>query len=418
MTPTTDEDGDDARSGWDHKLWAVPLVVAMGLLALLALSYLGSILHPQRNLHGFPLALVDSDRGASGAEVIDRVRAALPPDRVRWQLVTADEADRLMSLGEIYGAIIVPEDFGARLSALADPGPGTGTPPNLEVRTNPRAGTTATTLTTQLLTPVLDDLSRRLGTATTERARASGVPLSDAALVTLTDPVRIEVTQFAPLPEGTANGISAFYYTLLVVFAGFTGAQLINVGVDSVTKDDPSVSPWHALLFKWALVAVVALVMAGAYQFIAAALGMPIEHRLALYFFSAAASLAVGMTALAVLAVVATVASALRLPVLNNLGMPINMLVFMALGLPSSGGIMPIEATPMLYRALAEFEPMHQVYLGIRSILYFDARLAAGLTRALVMCTIGVTSAIVIGVLTTLGYDRLRARLTLPTAKQ
>ncbi len=417
MTPTTDGDGEDAPSGWDHKLWAVPLVIAMGLLSLLALSYLGSILHPQRNLHDFPLLLVNNDRGEYGGEVAQRVRAAFAPDQVRLRITDAAEADRQLSLADVYGAIWIPEDFSARLTALTQPGPGPATSPSIEVQTNPRAGTTAVTLTTQLITPVLDGINRELGTTVTERARTGGVPLTDAALITLTEPVHVAVTQYAALPEGTANGISAFYYTLLVVFAGVTGSQLINVGVDTVTQGDPTISPWRALLFKWALMAVVALAMAGSYQLIASALGMPIGHRLTLYCFSVFAALAMGMTALANLAVVSTLASALRLPVLNNLGMPINMLIFIALGLPSSGGIMPIEATPPLYGALAEFEPMHQVYLGVRSILYLDARAAAGLTRALAMCGIGVVSAIVVGVLTTLGYDRLRARLAHPATE-
>ncbi|MFI5777270.1 YhgE/Pip domain-containing protein [Nocardia sp. NPDC051570] len=410
MTWTTDEDGEDTRPGWDHKLWAIPLIIAMGLLSLLALSYLGSVLHPQRNLHDYPLTLVNNDRGEYGGEVAERVRGALPHDQVRLQVTDAAEADRLMSLGSVYGSIVIPEDFSARLTALAEPGPGPAAPPGIELQTNPRAGATAVTLTTQLLTPVLDGINRQLGTAATERARTGGVPLSDAALVTLAEPVRIEATQHAPLPEGTANGISAFYYTLLVVFAGFTSSTLINVGVDTVLANDQTLSRWRALLFKWALIAVVALVMAGCYQLIASALGMPIDHRLALFCFSTFASLAVGMTALANLAVVATVASALRLPVLNNLGTPINMLAFIALGLPSSGAIMPIQAVPRLYGALAEFEPMHQVYLGVRSILYFDALAAAGLTRALVMCTVGVVFAVVVGVLTTLGYERWQAR--------
>ncbi|MFF0491215.1 YhgE/Pip domain-containing protein [Nocardia sp. NPDC004068] len=410
MTSTTDENDTDDGSRWEHKTWAVPLVIAMGLLTLLALSYLGSVLHPQRNLHDFPLALVNTDRGSEGALVAEQVRAAFPAGRIQWHVVDAAESDRLMSVGNIYGAIVIPEDFSDRLAALTRPAAGTGTAPGIELRTNPRAGTTAIALTTQLLTPVLTEVDKRLGGTTTEQARANEVVMSDAALVTLSSPAQVTTTQFAPLPEGTANGISAFYYTLLVVFAGFTSSMLINIGVDTVTRDDPKVNRWRALLFKWALIAVVALVMAGCYELIAYWLGMPVDHRLTLFGFSMFASLAVGMTALANLAVVSAVASALRLPVLNNLGMPINMLVFIALGLPSSGGIMPVQATPRLYGALAEFEPMHQVFLGVRSILYFDARAAAGLTRALVMCSVGVCFAIVVGMLATLGYERLQAR--------
>ncbi|MEG8179208.1 DUF3533 domain-containing protein [Nocardia terpenica] len=396
-------------SRWDHKLWAIPVVVAMGLLSLLAVSYLGSVLDPERNLHDFPLVLVNDDRGEHGRAVADEIVAALPDGQVRLQVTDAAEAERQLSLGNTYGEIVIPADFSARLDALVRPAAERGTPPTVEVHTNPRAGTTAVTLTQSLINPALNRVNADLGARTLERARANGVPLSEAALVTLGTPLRVTTTPYDPLPEGTANGISAFYFTLLVVFAGFTSSMMVYVGVDTALADGPPVSRWRALLFKWALIGVVALVMAGLYQAIATGLGMPVAHHLILYCFSAFASLAIGMTALANLTVVASVATALRAPVLNTLGMPVNMLLFIALGLPSSGGIMPVQATPRPYGVLSRFEPMHQVFLGVRSILYFDARAAAGLTRAVAMCTLGVGLAVVLGVLATIGYDRVRA---------
>ncbi|MFI9503263.1 YhgE/Pip domain-containing protein [Nocardia sp. NPDC052566] len=410
MTPTAEDTSEGAPTTRDNTLWAVPLIVAMGLLSLLALSYLGSILDPQRNVHDFPIALVDADRGEYGRMVADEVIASLPADQVRWRVTDRAQAESLMSVGKIYGTVVIPEDFSARLSALSGAAAGDGRAPVVEVRTNPRAGSTATMLTVQLVTPALERVDQRLGVAATDRARANGVPLSDAALVALGRPIDIAVVEYRALPEGTANGISAFYYTLLVVFAGFTGSALVNAGVDAAVQNEPDISRWRVLLYKWELIAVVALVMSGIYQLIATALGMPVNHPVALYCFAAYASLAIGMTAMAVITLVSTVASAIGLPVLNTLSMPINMLVFLALGLPSSGGIVPIEAAPRVYGLLSEFEPMHQVFLGVRSILYFDAQADAGLSRAVVMCTLGTVFAIVVGVVGTIGYERFRAR--------
>ncbi|MCP9624719.1 DUF3533 domain-containing protein [Nocardia otitidiscaviarum] len=393
----------------EHQLWAVPLLVAMGLLSLLALSYLASILDPQRNLHDFPLLLVNEDRGEYGAAVADTVTAGLRGDQVSLRATDAATAESVLSAGKAYAAIVIPADFSTRMSALEQP-TGVGAAPVVEIRTNPRTGATAVSLAARLVHPVLERANRELGADVLNRARANGVPLTDAARITLAEPIRVSVVEFHPLPAGSANGISAFYYTLLVVFAGFTGSLLINGGVDAAVAHDTGTSRWRVLLYKWGLAAVVAVVMAGVYQLIAAALGMPMDHRAALYLFSAYAALAIGMTAMTILTMVATAATALRLPVLNTLGMPINMLLFLALGLPSSGGIVPIEATPPAYGVLSRFEPMHQVYLGIRSILYFDARADAGLTRAVGMCTLGVAIAVGLGVATTLGYDRLRAR--------
>ncbi|WP_225728424.1 MULTISPECIES: YhgE/Pip domain-containing protein [unclassified Nocardia] len=408
MASTTDNTISSGKNGSQHTLWAVPLVVAMGLLSLLALSYLASILDPQRNLHDFPLVLVDTDHGEYGKQFTEAVAAALPDEQVWLRQTDAAQADSLMSCGEVYAAIVIADDFTARATALENPISDGGPPPTVEFRTNPRAGTTAVTLATQLVTPALDHASRLLGIGVRANAIANGVQPSDAALTALTNPVQIATTQYRPLPAGTANGISAFYYTLLVVFAGFTGSMMINLGIDAAVANRPDISRWRVLLYKWALAAVMALTMAGLYQLIATALGMPIDHRLTLYLYSALASLAIGMTAIANLTLVSTIATMLRAPVLNTIGMPINMILFIALGLPSSGGIMPIQATPRLYGALAQFEPMHQVFLGIRAILYFDARMTAGLTRALTMCAIGLAIALAIGLLATIGYDHLR----------
>jgi uncharacterized phage infection (PIP) family protein YhgE len=82
------------------------------------------------------------------------------------------------------------------------------------------------------------------------------------------------------------------------------------------------------------------------------------------------------------------------------------MVVFVVLGLPSSGGTVPLEATPTVFQWLAWFEPMHQVYLGARSILYFDVNFSAGLDKGLIMTGAGLLIGLVLGVVVTQLYDR------------
>ncbi|GAB2677049.1 YhgE/Pip domain-containing protein [Nocardia goodfellowii] len=381
----------------------------MGLLSLLAVSYLGSVLNSEQHLRDFPLVLVDADQGVYGRQVAAEVTDALA-GRVALRVTDTAAAERLLSLGNMYGAVMIPAEFTAQLTALERPAAERGTPPVIEIRTNPRAGAVGASLATELLEPTLADINRRLGVDATERARANGVELSDAALVTLTDPVRISTTQYRPLPAGTGNGISVFYYTLLLVLTGFTGSVLVSAGVDAAVAGKPDVSAWRVLGYKWGLAAVVALVMAGSYQLIAARLGMPIDHHLTLYCFGVFAALAVGVTALGISAATAALASAFQMPILGILSMPINLLLFIALGIPSSGGIRPIEAAPGVYQVLAAFEPMRQVYLGVRSILYFDARADAGLTQAVVMCALGLALGVLVGVLATAGNERFRTR--------
>ncbi|EUA91800.1 conserved transmembrane domain protein [Mycobacterium ulcerans str. Harvey] len=39
---------------------------------------------------------------------------------------------------------------------------------------------------------------------------------------------------YNPLPNGTGNGLSAFYYALLLLLAGFTGSIVVSTLVDSL----------------------------------------------------------------------------------------------------------------------------------------------------------------------------------------
>ena len=60
------------------------------------------------------------------------------------------------------------------------------------------------------------------------------------------------------------------------------------------------------------------------------------------------------------------------------------LLIFVYLALASAGGTVPLEALGSVFRFFGEFEPLRQIVGGTRSILYFNAGGAAGLTRAFV----------------------------------
>lgn len=80
---------------------------------------------------------------------------------------------------------------------------------------------------------------------------------------------------------------------------------------------------------------------------------MPIDHPLTLFLFSALAIIAVGITGLSVLAAV------------GSAGLLINLILFIILGLPSSGGTAPIEATPKYLGWLATCKGRHRRDLSL-----------------------------------------------------
>jgi ABC-type multidrug transport system permease subunit len=195
---------------------------------------------------------------------------------------------------------------------------------------------------------------------------------------------------------------------------GFIGAVLVHSSVDAalgygVTEIGPrwrqrmpaAISRRQTLLAKWAVSAVVTPVLVGIMLVVSTGiLGMSAPHLWELWAFAAFAAFVIALGTLALLA-------AFGAP-----GQLVAMLIFIYLALASSGGTIPIEALPGSLRFVANFEPLRQVLDGVRSILYFGASGDAGLTRGLVMTTIGMFLWLAVGVAVTSWYDaRGRERL-------
>ncbi|MFC7447932.1 YhgE/Pip domain-containing protein [Rhodococcus daqingensis] len=396
-------------------------------MSLLAALYLGGILDARAHLHDFPLAIVNQDEGDTvstpegdkpenfGNQITDGLVANIPADKVDLQRIGIAQARSRLDKGEIYGAIVIPSDFTKRLLILAKAGvvPGDVEKPVITVYTNPRAGTFGVGLVTGIAWPALDAVNDKVGAQLTEQVNAQlaateGAPaVAGAARLSLAEPIEVLTTAHNPLPDGTGNGLSAFYYALLLLLAGFTGGMIVNALADGMLGFAPTefgpryvhnptveISRFRTLLVKWAVMVVLAPLVSGLYLAIGHALGMPVPNPLGLWMFGAFAIAAVGITALSVLAVFGTV------------GLLVNLILFVILGLPSSGATIPIEATPPIYGWLANFEPMHQVFLGTRALLYFTSGAGGDLAHAVLMTLVGLVIGLVLGATVTLLYDR------------
>ncbi len=407
------------------RFWLAPILVVSALMSLLAALYLGGILNPQDNLRDFPVVLVNQDEGDTvesngattvqniGNDIADAIRQGIDPGQIKLLETGPAEARDLLSSGDAYGSIVIPFDFTKRalIFARASVVPGDVERPVITVNTNPRAGTFTVALMQRVATEALAQANSRVGSALTAEVDAqlqpSGDELTGAARLALAEPINVIVTPYDPLPDCTGSGLSAFYYALLLVLAGFTGATIVSALVDGLLGFTPTefgprvihrgptnISRTGTLAVKWLIMCVVAAVVSGLYLWISTSLGMPSPHSFALYLFGVFVIIAVGITALSVMSAFGTA------------GLLINLVVFIVLALPSSGGTLPLEASPTLYGWLAQFEPMHQIFLGTRSILYFNARLDSGLLHAVVMTGIGLLIGLVGGLLFTRLYDR------------
>ncbi|MBO1419588.1 YhgE/Pip domain-containing protein, partial [Streptomyces sp. FH025] len=380
----------------------------------------GGIVDPNGKLHRLPVAVVDADTGAPlpgqpenlGAQLTRSIVAAGPAGSVDWRRVDQGEAQDLLASGKVYGALVIPADFTASVAALSTPQ--AKARPTITVLTNPGLGSLGSSIAAQINQNAAHQTSLTIGKQlTASRTAASASP---AARLLLADPVAVSTQVGHPIGRHTGLGLSAFYYTLLLVLAGFISGNLIHNGVDtSLGYADSEIGPWHrrrptvpigrtqTLVLKMAMTAGISVLTTTMVMVACIAiLGMDASHLPLLWVFSYCACLAVGLGVQAINAA------------FGGLGQLVSMFVFIALALPSSGATVPLEAVPAFYRFLGAFEPMRQLSAGVRAILYFDARADAGLARAWIMIAVGFVVALAFGFAMTRYYDRKGLRRLTP----
>ncbi|GAA2822527.1 YhgE/Pip domain-containing protein [Kitasatospora paracochleata] len=403
------------------RIWILPTALTGIVALLLSLLYMGGILNPRIDLHRVPVGLVSADRGATvdgkqqnlGASITAAVAAAPDPDdRVAWQVLSPAEAQQKLASNQLYGALLIPEDFTAAVAGLGRPPTGAPARPTAVVLTNPGSGSLASSFASSIATDAAHraslDLGKQLTATAAQRAAQQGTQVSNPSALLLADPITVTTQVGHPIGSHSGLGLSAFYYTLLLVLAGFLGGNVIGNGVDvALGYTDNELGPWHTRrrtvpitrrrtwLVKSVMSVGIALLTSAVVMLATIGiLGMDASHLPMLFLFSFCASAAVG---LGVQAINAT---------FGGIGQLVSMFVFIVLALPSSGATIPLQALPDFYRFLARFEPMRQLSDGVRAILYFDARADAGLGRAWIMIAVGTVLALLLGWAMTSYYDR------------
>ena len=69
-------------------------------------------------------------------------------------------------------------------------------------------------------------------------------------------------------------------------------------------------------------------------------------------------------------------------------------------------GTLPLEAVPGFFRELSLISPMHQIYLGSRSMLYLGGTWESGVGNALIYAGVSVLVAVIVGVAAAVWFDR------------
>ncbi|WKX69292.1 DUF3533 domain-containing protein [Streptomyces sp. XD-27] len=393
------------------KLWLIPTILTGLLALLLSLLYMGGIVNPDQDLRDLPIALVNDDTGKPpagqkenlGSQVTAAIAADTAGGKAEWRTLTRAQAQDQLDSGKVYGALVVPAGFTDSVTALTTAG--ATQRPTITVLTNPGKGSLGSSLASRITTQAAHQASRSIGEQLTA---ATGTRANSTVKLLLADPANVVTRVGHPIGTRSGLGLTAFYYALLIVLAGFMGGNVISNGVDTALGyADNEIGPWHTrrptvpidrtrtLLLKMAMTAGITLISASLVLLACVAiLDMDASHLPLLWIYSYCATLAVGLGVQAINAA------------FGGVGQLVSMFVFIVLGLPSSGATVPLQAVPDFYRFLSHFEPMRQLSDGVRAILFFDARGDAGLTRSWIMIAIGTALALLFGFAMTAYYDR------------
>jgi uncharacterized phage infection (PIP) family protein YhgE len=211
--------------------------------------------------------------------------------------------------------------------------------------------------------------------------------------------VRAEVTEAQPVGPDSGNGQASFFLAFLANLAGFGGAAVVFFGVTAIAGTLASrglhtsrAGLWTVMLLLGLLYAALA---AGAELGVAFGI-VGVEYEAGLVEIFLFLTLAIG----AIMAVVM-----LLMALFGSVGIGIAAVLGVLLGLVSAGGLAPIEALPGFYRAYADWLPLRYVSDGLRSLLFFDGRSAAGLGDAVRVLGAYLAGSIVLGYLISLARD-------------
>lgn len=425
--------------------WIIPPLGVMIIGFLGILLYLGGLGSPADHMEDLPVAIVNQDDGATttasdgsqqkvnlGDDLTESLMTKVNDSgEFNLQEMSSEQADSQLSSGEIYGAIKIPHEFSAQTVSLvpaAIGGEGDGTQPTIELITSPQAGSMSTRLVTDGLKPGLDQASESIGEDLSASADQQVQARQDAgqrvpevttvAQDVLNDPVHITTHAWQDLQDGTALGMSPFYWSVVLLVVGLSGSVAVHTLVDGILGIMPvdlgpsfhqyrtvELSRLTTFLVKWAIMLLAGAATSGLMMLAASVVNMPMPNGGELFLISWLSIAASSAVTLALLTAA------------GSLGLILSMIYLVFLGLPSAGAVVPVEALPGFFAWITNIEPLHYTWLGVRDVLFFSAERSAGLgTGAAGLATI-MAGAVVLAAVTGPLWDRLTGRRGRPTLK-
>lgn len=411
-----------------HPLSLVAVAMAGVLSFVMTFAYLGAFTDPEGNTNSLPLLLVNEDTGAEqngqpvnfGQVLQDlTLNSQAETSLVEWQLLNRrdDAVDRLRS-NRAFAAVVIPSDYSQRLVDLQASLPAPKQAAEIEVLTNPGSGSIASAVAQQIAMSVATSASREVSRQALDGIIAAGLSIPGESAAIVADPVKLEVTAVQPIGQKAARGLAPFYFAVMLTLAGFIGTNIVNIGVDIAAgrtdlefagrrwrADASAISHTALWTVKTGLSALAALLSGLLVAFMALVLlDMYATNPWELAGFAVLGVLAISMVTLALITALGTA------------GLLAGVLFTTVFGVPSAGGVYPLQMVPPFFRVLGAALPLRYLTDGSRALAFFDGRLSAGLDRALIILVAYTLAALAAGALASWWFDLAARRGQEPAA--
>jgi hypothetical protein len=331
---------------------------------------------------------------------------------IRWRVLTSRAAlVRELRDFQLYGGFVVPSDFSARVVAIGT-SLGRAPPAALEVLSSSGTGLFGVAVFDRVSGQVVTGTSSQVRGQLLARLQAAGVQLSPAAVTVLGDPVHALRRDVVPISDRSGRGLGPFYFALMMTLAGFAATTAISIGIDVLAGHEEFDVLGRIIRFpargisdsaRWRAKLTVVLVMAPFAALLETVmavnvLGMDTSSWTSTFLFAW-----LGIAAIAAITLVFLVAFGI-------IGELVAIIFITIFGVPSALGVFPQYALPPFFRFTSSWHPMRFETDGVRAIVFFGGRGAAGLTDAIWVLVAYLVGAILVGGLVAAVVDRFRAR--------
>ena len=384
-------------------------VLLAGLLGtIMTFSYLGGFLDPVRHLAGLKVGIVDEDapveiagnRIDGGGQV---VQGLLDSDRreVEWvRYPTRAAAMEAIRNDEIIGAVAIRPGFSQALGDIGVAG-GKADPARIDMLSNDGSGL----FQSQVFGRVTNELEQEVNASANEQLVSVladvGVKIDPAGAARVGRPVELRTIDVISVQGRTARGLAPFYTAVMATLTGFLAASVTSLMVDVLrgtehlellgkqmhfdTLEERPVSTWIAK----AVLASCGAVLGG---FCVAFVGVVVLDMPTVGFWPTAGLAALGAVAFALVTLI-------FLTLFGIGGELLGVLFTTIFGVPAALGVYPIEALPPFFRVLSGWHPMHYLTDGMRAMIFYDGRAAAGMERAIQVLALWIIGAALVGYL-------------------